>query len=186
MGIKSNGRQIKKMAKRAVIGNDFKFTKSTRIRNHGAREQIVIGNYVSFLDDEIICYKNGKIEVGDYVWMSIRGQILSASAVQIGNYSFFARDVYISDTNGHPTDMLIRRKETIDYLERNIPPDIYNAATAPVKIGNDVWVGERVIILKGVTIGDGAVIAAGSVVTKDVPPHSIAAGNPAKIVKMMK
>ncbi len=57
------------------------------------------------------------------------------------------------------------------------------AFTQPIKIGNHVWIGLNVTILKGVTIGDGAIVAAGSVVTKDVPPHSIVAGVPAKIIK---
>lgn len=54
----------------------------------------------------------------------------------------------------------------------------------PVVIGNDVWIGTRVIILPGVTIGDQAVVGAGSVVTKDVPPRAIVAGNPAKVIRM--
>ncbi|MBE6037126.1 MAG: acyltransferase [Clostridiales bacterium] len=53
----------------------------------------------------------------------------------------------------------------------------------PVRIGNDVWLGARVIVLPGVTIGDGAVIGAGSVVTKDVPPYCVAAGNPARVIR---
>lgn len=55
--------------------------------------------------------------------------------------------------------------------------------TKPVKIGNHVWIGTRVTILKGVNIGDGAVIAAGSVITKDIPAGSLAAGVPAKIIR---
>ncbi len=54
----------------------------------------------------------------------------------------------------------------------------------PIVIGNDVWIGARVIILPGVNVGDGAVIGAGSVVTKDVPPCAIVAGNPAKLIRM--
>ena len=54
----------------------------------------------------------------------------------------------------------------------------------PVVIGNDVWIGARVIILPGVHVGDGAVIGAGSVVTKDVAPYSVVAGNPAKLIRM--
>ncbi len=55
--------------------------------------------------------------------------------------------------------------------------------TAPVSIGNDVWIGCRSIVLKGVSIGDGAIVAAGSVVTKDVPAYTLVAGNPAQIKK---
>ncbi len=53
----------------------------------------------------------------------------------------------------------------------------------PVHIGNHVWIGENTMILKGVTIGDDAVIAAGSLVTKDIPPHCLAAGHPAKVIR---
>ena len=53
----------------------------------------------------------------------------------------------------------------------------------PIKIGNHVWIGQRATVLKGVTIGDGAVIAAGSIVTRDVPPHSLVGGIPAKVLK---
>ena len=55
--------------------------------------------------------------------------------------------------------------------------------TAPVVIGNNVWIGDRVIILPGVHIGNGTIIGAGSVVTRDIPPNSVAAGNPAKVLK---
>ena len=56
----------------------------------------------------------------------------------------------------------------------------------PVLIGNNVWVGCRAIILKGVTIGEGAVVAAGAVVTKDVPPFTLVAGNPARVIREVK
>ncbi len=58
-----------------------------------------------------------------------------------------------------------------------------NSDTASVTIGNKVWIGCKATILKGVTIGDGAVIAAGALVTRDVPPNSVVAGVPAKVVK---
>ena len=62
-------------------------------------------------------------------------------------------------------------------------PGYEKKTTAPIIIENHVWVGLNVIILKGVTIGEGAVIAAGSVVTKNVPPHCLAGGNPATVLR---
>ena len=56
----------------------------------------------------------------------------------------------------------------------------------PVKIGDDVWIGRRVIILPGVTIGDGCIIGAGAVITKDIPPYSVVVGVPAKVVRRRK
>ena len=66
-------------------------------------------------------------------------------------------------------------------------PDYYSQTKSlPIVIGDDVFIGARCIITKGVTIGNGAVIGAGSVVTRDVPPNTIVAGNPARIVKQIE
>jgi acetyltransferase-like isoleucine patch superfamily enzyme len=68
--------------------------------------------------------------------------------------------------------------------EKDIAPALRDLfSKGPVRIGKRVWIGENACILPGVSIGDGAVIGAGSVVTKDIPPNSIAAGNPAKVIR---
>ena len=56
---------------------------------------------------------------------------------------------------------------------------------APVRIGDKAWIGFNAIILKGVTVGEGAIVAAGAVVTKDVPPYTIVAGNPARVIRTL-
>jgi acetyltransferase-like isoleucine patch superfamily enzyme len=61
--------------------------------------------------------------------------------------------------------------------------DTVSAESAPIVIGNHVWIGMNVMVLKGVTIGEGAIVAAGSVVIRDVPSHCLVAGVPAKVVK---
>ncbi|KQO80111.1 hypothetical protein ASF29_21105 [Rhizobium sp. Leaf262] len=83
--------------------------------------------------------------------------------ITIGEQVFIADQVIIRDWDGHT---IVGRPNA-----------------APITIGNHVWIGMRSMILKGVTIGDGAVIAAGAVVVKDVPAGSVVAGNPAKVVK---
>ena len=176
-------RHRKRLAAIGEIGENFQFTLGTRFRNEAGSGAIRVGRHAGLLDCELIAYRGGEIRIGDYTWMSLRGQIISASSVAIGSYCIIARDVYIGDTNEHPLDAAERRKQTIAYLERGVPPDRSYADAAPVVIGSDVWVGERAMILKGVTIGDGAIVAAGSVVTKPVPPNTIVAGNPARVVK---
>lgn len=92
-------------------------------------------------------------------------QITCASSIIIGKGCVIAKDVIIRDYDAH----------TID--------DPYFKIKKPIKIGNHVWIGNRAMILKGVSIGDGAIIAAGSVVTKDVPAYSLVGGIPAKVIK---
>ena len=94
--------------------------------------------------------------------------ILDVGRVDIGNNVFFAPNVSVY-TAGHPVHPAARGT----MYEYGIP----------VKIGNDVWVGGNSVILPGVTIGDGTVIGAGSVVTKDIPSGVIAAGNPCRVIR---
>ncbi|MGE4271299.1 MAG: DapH/DapD/GlmU-related protein [Desulfitobacterium sp.] len=94
--------------------------------------------------------------------------IACADRITIGDGASIGRKVMIYDSDHH---------EILDKQGRRTNPP------APVEIGKHVWIGAGAVILKGVTIGDGAVIAAGAVVTHDVPPRCMAAGNPAKIIK---
>lgn len=175
-------RQRRRLFAAAEIGAHFNGTQ-TGIRNDGAPEQVRIGTNVTILQSELICYAGGRITIGHHSWISLRAQIISCSAVTIGPYCVIARDVYISDTNEHPVDAMARRRQTIALQERGEMPDRREAATAQVTIGSDVWIGERAIITKGVSIGDRSIVAAGSVVTKSIPADVIVAGNPARVIK---
>jgi len=177
----------RKFMKKAIVGSNFICGPGTSLYLESKESfRVKVGNNVTLTDAELRCYREGRIEIGDNCWFSLRTQIISCSEIRIGNNSIFARDVYISDTNEHPIDPLIRRQQTIEMLQTNSPPDRYQSETKPVEIGEDVWVGERACILKGVKIGNGSIIAANSVVTKDVPEGVVVAGNPAKIVKVIK
>ncbi len=83
---------------------------------------------------------------------------------------------YINDSNHHSTDWR-------DRADRKL--DVQNAKTAPIVIGDYVFIGARCMILKGVTIGEKSIIAAGSVVVKDIPANCIAGGNPCKVIKVL-
>jgi acetyltransferase-like isoleucine patch superfamily enzyme len=99
--------------------------------------------------------------------------ICAAINVSIGNRCLLGADVLIADTDFHSVDTVQRR-----HLPTPAP-----SPSDSVRIGNDVFVGARAIILKGVTVGDGSVVGAGSVVTEDIPSGVIAAGNPARVIR---
>ncbi|MFA6400488.1 MAG: acyltransferase [Salinivirgaceae bacterium] len=110
-----------------------------------------------------------KLTIGNNVGIS--GSTLSAlSAITIGNNVLIGSGCVISDSDSHP----------ILPSERKDPS---KTLTTPITIEDNVFIGARTIVLKGVTIGKGSVIGAGSVVTKSIPSNSIAAGNPARVIK---
>lgn len=113
------------------------------------------------------------IEIGDHCGFT-GAVIVAAEKVSIGDRVIFGANAVVADTDFHPIDPAVRRVDTL------------RAEHVPVVIEDDVFVGMSAIILKGVRIGAGSTIGAGSVVVKDVPPNSIAAGNPAKIVKTVR
>lgn len=108
------------------------------------------------------------IEVGENFFANYNCTILDVGKVTIGNNVLFAPNVSIY-TAGHPIHP-VSRNSAYEY-------------GIPVTIGNNVWVGGNVIINPGVTIGDNVVIGAGSVVTKDIPANTIAAGNPCRVIR---
>ena len=111
--------------------------------------------------------------VGNSTYLGPGLSISVCKEISIGKSCLIASNVTISDNDGHPIDPIKRAKgESIDLED-----------VSPVRIGNNVWIGDGTIVLKGVSIGDGSIVGARSVVNSDIPPHSIAVGNPAKIVK---
>ena len=119
-------------------------------------------------------YPSNTITIGSNCYFGAYNHITAINNIEIGNHVLTGKFVTITDNSHGYTD--------IDNLKQK-PIDRPIVSKGPVKIGNNVWIGDKASILPNVTIGDGAVIAANAVVTKDVPPYSVAAGNPAKIVK---
>ena len=120
-----------------------------------------------------IADSNSKLIIGNNVGIS-GSTICCTTTITIGNNTRIGSGCLITDTDAHQ----------IQWEDRLLNRGPINKM--PITIGNNVFIGARCIILKGVTIGDGAVIGAGSVVIKDIPPMAIAAGNPAKIIKMIE
>lgn len=148
------GRQFIDFGKRLTTGYWCRFEVFPIDNNH--RKRLILGN---------------NIQINDFV------HICALDSVEIGDGCLLASHVYISD-NSHG-----KYGGGIFESSPDVEPDHREYVTRPVKIGKNVWLGEGVIVMPGVTIGDGCVIGAHSVVNKDIPAASIAVGSPAEVVK---
>ena len=107
--------------------------------------------------------------------------------IEIGNDVIIANNVLLVDNNNHPTSPEERMKmsQCDDFLRDELWSWKY-AESKPIVIDDNVWIGRDSRILKGVTVGKGSIVALGAIVTRDVPPYSVVAGNPAKVVKTLE
>ncbi|ANM12023.1 acyltransferase [Rhizobium sp. N324] len=112
----------------------------------------------------------GRIAIGDWFYLGPLSTIWSASEIVIGDRVLISHSVAIHDSDSHPTDPQLRFEQTKQILTSGHPRENPGVKTKPVHIGNDVWIGMGAIILKGVTIGDRAIIGARAIVKTNVPP----------------
>lgn len=128
------------------------------------RGRIEVENCAFFPGVHLECWNGAVIRIGNGTYLNRNTEVVAARSVTIGRDCKIARDVIIMDTDQHalPNGDLI---------------------AGPVVIEDGVWIGARAIVLKGVTIGHDAVIGAGSVVTRDIPPRAVVAGVPARILR---
>lgn len=126
--------------------------------------------------------RSSVIRIGNNVGMSSTS-IWAREEVSIGDNVNIGGDCLIMDNDAHPLDYLIRRRE---YVVRNGEESYYShIVSKPVHIEDDVWIGARCIILKGVRIGEKSIIAAGSIVTRDIPSGVLAGGNPCTVIRKL-
>lgn len=162
-------RKICRLGKGVVVENPFQY---------GAIPgNIIIGDNTTILSNaRLNSFANsnssdGKIIIGSGCYICYRFSCLAVANVKIGNNVLIASDVLIAAQN-HGIDP----ECDIEYMNQQLSGE-------DVTIGDGCWIGEKVCVLSGVTIGKKSVIGAGSVVTKDIPEYCIAVGNPAKVIK---
>lgn len=159
------------------VGVAFQMERLPHLDGHG---RLVIGDHVTFDGQSAFVFGNRLVEkpvvvIGDHSYIGHACSFTTSQSIIVGKHCLFASMVQIADYDGHPLDAERRR------AGEPSPPE----SVRPVVIGNDVWIGTGAVILKGVTVGDRSVIAARAVVTRDVPPDAVVAGNPARVVKYL-
>ena len=173
----------KKFKKYATIGKDLAISP----RSNCTAEKpglIEIGDSCDIVG-RLESQGNGRIKIGSHTGIYERSVIGSVNSITIGSCVMISNHVHIYDNNNHPVSPAVRHEMSLQGL-RGEQWRWTHSESAPIVIEDDVWIGEYSLTLKGVTIGRGSVVAAHSVVTKDVPPMSVVAGNPARVVKVIE
>lgn len=124
----------------------------------------------------------GNIKIGDYCFVGLGSKIWSAKNISIGNRVLISHNVNIHDNNSHPLSSAERHQDFVHILRKGLR-DENNLNEKDVIIGDDVWIGFNSTILKGVTIGKGAIIGACTLVDQNVPDFAVVVGNPARIIR---
>ena len=160
------------------VGSGLRIERIPYIRGSG---DIYIGEQV-YLSGKISIHMSARtsgitptLKIGDRTFLGHDCAITLRHGVSIGRECLLAGGILIQDNDGHPLDSALRRAGE----------PVSDNEVAPVIIEDGVWVGRRSMILKGVHIGENAVIGASSVVTRDVAANTVVAGNPAKVIKTL-
>lgn len=174
-GIKRFGKCYCRIDKRSIVKVDgiLFFNRDMDFKNRGGGYSKLIlsrdcvlkcGKNVSFYSNcQFEIYDKAKVDFGNNIYFNNNCTVIVRSGLTVGDNTIISQNVVIRDSDVHSIDGIVN--------------------CGKISIGRNVWIGTNAIILKKVTIGEGAIIGAGSVVTKDVPPHSVVAGNPARIIK---
>ncbi|MBI3874557.1 MAG: acyltransferase [Verrucomicrobia bacterium] len=127
----------------------------------------------------------GKVSVGQYALVN-GAWIICDAQVEIGDYALISWNVVLMDTYRVPFSPEARRVELQQVPRRKLRRPLADVPAKPIRVGRNVWIGFDCCVLPGVTIGEGSIVGARSVVTADVPPYTIVAGNPARIIRQIE
>lgn len=163
-----------------------RFTKTATLHNmQQVKSKIHIGSG-SVIEGELLIFKyGGEISIGLNSYVGRNSIVWSGDSIHIGDNVLISHHVNISDTSAHELDHLERSERFKELLTKGHPENKASIRTTPIRIEDFAWINPYSIIARGVTIGKGAIVGAGSVVVKDVAPFTLVAGNPAKFIKAL-
>ena len=168
------------------LSRGAKLSSTARIRNiRGLTSAIKVGDR-SFIAGELLTFAHGgQIQIGQWCYIGEGSRIWSAGRIDIGDRVMISHNVNIFDNLTHPVDPVLRHQHFRAIASVGHPHRI-DLGERPVRINDDAWIAAGAMVLRGVTIGKAAIVGAGAVVTHDVPPFAIVAGNPARVIRYVK
>jgi acetyltransferase-like isoleucine patch superfamily enzyme len=162
----------------AYVGTSYSFGRFRSERPIGLR----VGRGASLCDGSVLDVgPHGRVTIGDYAIVTA-ARIVCDGDIAIGDYALIAWNVLVMDTYRWAFDASERARVLMS-LRGTMPRVIAGVEPRPVRIGRNAWIGFEACVLPGVEVGEGAIIGARSVVIEDVPPHTIVAGNPARVLR---
>lgn len=187
-------KKIKKIPNSVSVGENSVLLPNTSFRfNVNSKNPIKIGNNCMLNCDFIFESEKGEIEIGDRTFINCGTSLISRSKIKIGNDVTIAWGCTLYDHNSHSLDWQERQKDLeqqlndynngLDFIKNK---NWETVKSKPITIEDKVWIGFDCTILNGVTIGEGAIVGAKSVVRENVEPYTIVAGNPAVVIKKIK
>lgn len=169
------------------VGENVKFGEDARISSNDTKITIGANTWMFGIINSFPHNEDCELIIGSDCYIGDHSRIWVSKKITIGDRTLIAHNVNIFDTTTHPTDKKLRHEHEQIVKLRGMPMEKYDTIEEdPVVIGSDVWIGCNAVIMKGVHIGDGVIIGAGSVVTHDIPDNVVAVGNPARVVKEIK
>ena len=176
--------RINNCNKSTIKDQSSRFYEEARVLNLADDpSKILIGKNTHIRGDLVVFPSGGIIRIGSNCFIGENSRIWSQDGIEIKDNVLISHNVNIHDTNSHPINYLDRREDFKKIISSGFDSIKRNIITKPITINDDAWIGFNSIILKGVTIGRAAIVAAGSVVISDVEDFTIVAGNPAKTIK---
>ncbi|MBE7157031.1 MAG: acyltransferase [Rhodospirillales bacterium] len=176
-----------KQCQSSSLAEQVVFLNTARVRNWSQNRQNVVVGEGSTIAGELMVYPPvGKIVIGKNCYVGEGTRVWSMEKISLGSNVLISHNVNIIDNNSHEID---HRDRAVTNQRMMGPEGVFadrsGIRAGPIFIMDDVWIGLNSIVLKGVQIGQGSIVAAGSVVTKSVPAYTLVAGNPARVIRSL-
>lgn len=176
----------KRLNEMALIGENVWISNEALVLNNAhPKEKLSIGKNSRIMGSLLLFDFDGEIEIGEDCFIGPDTRVWSAKKIKIGSRVLIAHNVNIHDNISHPLDAHQRYQENLNFVNTGIHTKV-DIKPEEIIIGDDVWIGFNATIMRGVKIGEGAIVGANSLVKEDIAPWTVNIGNPSRVIRIME